>query len=170
MRRHGTVSRKPSKTQHRKPTRPKRGNAPTTARQGSSSQLADLQELLKRQALELEEARDERAALAEVLRVISSSPGELEPVFRAMLENATRICEAKFGLLNLDDMTGSSRVVAMHNVPKGLAELRQREPVIRHGPSHPLGRVAATKRALHIIDLKTDAATRDRDAQTLRPP
>jgi signal transduction histidine kinase len=127
-----------------------------------------LQELLKRQALELEEARDERAALAEVLRVISSSPGELEPVFRAMLENATRICEAKFGLLNLDDMTGSSRVVAMHNVPKGLAELRQREPVIRHGPSHPLGRVAATKRVLHIVDLKTDAATRDRDAQTLR--
>ena len=99
MRRRGTVSRKSAKPQHSKPTRPKRSDAPTTTRERSSSQLANLQAQLKRQARELEDARDERAALTEVLRLISSSPGELEPVFQAMLANAVRICEAKFGTL-----------------------------------------------------------------------
>ena len=65
------------------------------------SSVADLQEKLKRQARELEEAREERAAIVEVLRVISSSPGELEPVLNTILENATRICEAKFGMVTM---------------------------------------------------------------------
>jgi class 3 adenylate cyclase/putative methionine-R-sulfoxide reductase with GAF domain len=116
---------------------------------------------------ELRESLQQQTATADVLRIISSSPGELEPVFRAMLENATRICEAKFGLLNLHETSDSSRVVAMHNVPEALAELRQREPVARFGPSHPLARVAATKSMLHIADLKTDAA-RGGDASTIK--
>jgi GAF domain-containing protein len=116
---------------------------------------------------DISESLQQQTATADVLKVISSSPGELKPVFKAMLENATRICEAKFGLLNLHETSDSSRVVAMHNVPEALAELRQREPVARFGPSHPLARVAATKSMLHIADLKTDAA-RGGDASTIR--
>src|SRR5262249_5813356 len=88
---------------------------------------------------ELRESLQQQTATAEVLQVISSSPGELEPVFQAMLENATRICEAKFGNLLLYDGT-RFRVAAMHGAPPGWAELRAREPVVHPGPKNPLGR------------------------------
>jgi two-component system NtrC family sensor kinase len=155
VRRRGTVSRKPAKTQHRKPTRPKRSNAPTTARQGSSSQVADLQEQLNRQARELEEARDERAALAEVLRVISSSAGELGPVFEAMLANAVRLCESNFGTLHLHE-SGALRMVASHNVPSAFAEARGSAP-FQPSPGSALGKTVRTKQTAHLEDL---AATR----------
>ena len=100
MRRRATVGRKPAKTKHRKPTRPKGSDAAVAASQANSS-VSDLQEQLELQARDLEEARDERAALAEVLRVISSSPGDLAPVFQTMLESAVSICNAKFGNLFL---------------------------------------------------------------------
>jgi predicted component of type VI protein secretion system len=100
VRRRGTASHKTIKARHRKTTKAKPSSALRPVRRGHVS-VVDLQEKLERQAHELEEAREERAAIAEVLRVISSSPGELEPVFQAMLENAVRICNAKFGVLYL---------------------------------------------------------------------
>ena len=152
-RRLGIVSRKPAKTQRRKPTRPKRNNAAMTGSQASCS-LSDLQEQLKRQARQLEEAREERAALAEVLGVISSFPGDLDRVFNAILSNATRLCHAKFGILYLSENDGF-RAVAMHNVPTALAEARANK-VIRFPADAAVVRAAMTKQPCHQIDPRTE--------------
>jgi transcriptional regulator with GAF, ATPase, and Fis domain len=84
---------------------------------------------------ELRGALEQQTATSEVLQVISSSPGELEPVFRAMLANATRLCAAKFGVLWLAE-GDAFRAVALHNAPPAFAEERRREPVVRPGPAH----------------------------------
>ena len=76
---------------------------------------------------QLAEALEQQTATSEVLRVISSSPGNSQAVFQAMLENATRICEAEFGVLWLPERNGF-RAVALHGVPAAFAEARQREP------------------------------------------
>ena len=79
-----------------------------------------------------------------------------------MLENATRICEAKFGILWLCEGDGF-RSVALHNAPPAYAEQRQREPVIRPGPGTGLGRVAKTKQVIHVADVRAEAAYIERD-------
>ena len=91
---------------------------------------------------ELSESLEQQTATSEVLKVISSSPGELEPVFNAMLENATRICEAKFGVLFLYE-GDAFRVMALHGAPPAYAEERRRDPRIgipRVRRSHALSR------------------------------
>jgi two-component system, NtrC family, sensor kinase len=105
---------------------------------------------------ELRESLQQQTATSEVLQVISSSPGELEPVFQAMLENATRICQAKFGVMWLCE-SGGFRSVAMHG-PAAHVEERRREPVIYPGPELPLGRIARTQQIVHIGDLRTEQA------------
>jgi len=150
VRRRGTVGRKPAKTQHRKPTKPKRSNAAMAASKGNLS-VSDLQEQLKRQARELEEAREERAAVAEVLRLISSSPGKLEPVFQTLLENATRLCEAKFGSLLRYDGKMFHQVADL-NLPPALAEfVRQRGP-FAPAPGSAFDRAIKTKMVIHVED------------------
>jgi GAF domain-containing protein len=89
---------------------------------------------LRQRTTDLTESLEQQTATSEVLRAISSSPGELEPVFQAMLENAVRICEAKFGTLYLRDGDGL-RAVALHGAPLAFAEERQRRPVIFPGPT-----------------------------------
>jgi GAF domain-containing protein len=154
VRRRGTVRRRPSKTQHRKPTRPKRSNARTATRQASST-LADLQQQVSALTRELAEAREQQTATSDVLRVISSSPGELEPVFEAMLANATRLCNASYGAMYLSE--GSAfRVVAMHNVPPAFAEFRRHNPVFRPNPRIALGRLATTKQTIQIADVEAE--------------
>ena len=89
-----------------------------------------------------------------MLKAISSSPGELEPVFQAMLENATRICGAKFGILLLFD--GSAmRVVAMNNPPRAFAEMRRDNPVIPLEKSM-LGPLVRTKKTSHVADITAE--------------
>src|SRR5579862_8664464 len=104
---------------------------------------------------ELRQSLEQQTATADVLRVISASPGELEPVFAAMLENATRICDAKFGIMTLYE-GGSFRAVALHNAPPEFAEARRREPLFSPAPKNPLARVAAGKATLQIPDLRLD--------------
>jgi GAF domain-containing protein len=103
---------------------------------------------------ELSEALEQQTATAEVLGVISSSPGELEPVFQAMLANATRICEAGFGTLYLCEGDGF-RAVAMHNAPPAFAEVRM-GVVIHVRPDGALGRMARTKQVVHVADMRTE--------------
>src|SRR5262249_27847030 len=105
---------------------------------------------------ELAEALEQQTATSEVLRVISSSPGELDPVFQAMLANAIRICEANFGVLfRFED--GAWRAAAMLGVPSAFAEFWQRGPQ-RPGPRTALGRAVATKDTVHIVDVTKEPA------------
>jgi two-component system NtrC family sensor kinase len=96
---------------------------------------------------ELSEALEQQTATSEVLRVISSSSGELEPVFQAMLENAVRICEAKFGIM-LGFADGAFRRLASLNVPPTYADFHD-EPRI-WGEDTGLGRLARTKKTVHV--------------------
>jgi two-component system, NtrC family, sensor kinase len=100
---------------------------------------------------ELSEALEQQTASAEVLQAISSSSGHLEPVFQAILENATRICEAKFGTLTLLERN-EFRVVAMHGVSPAFEELRRRDPRV------PIAvqRRIETKRVVRIADLTAE--------------
>ncbi len=117
---------------------------------------------------ELRKSLEQQTATADVLRVISSSPGELEPVFRAMLENATRICEAKFGVMQLHE-NGAFRTSAIHNAPAAYVEaIAKRGPLFHPGPIHPFARVATSKQSLHISDYREDAAYKQRDPGAVR--
>ena len=92
-----------------------------------------------------------------MLQVISSSPGELEPVFEKMLENATRVCDAEFGTMLVQE-GDAFRHVAHHHVPPEFAELMRRDPVFQAAPDSPLDRVVRTKQAVHVADLKEEPA------------
>jgi GAF domain-containing protein len=110
---------------------------------------------------ELSESLEQQTATAEVLRVISSSPGDLQPVFEAILENATRICGAKFGTLYLYD-GDAFHATAFHNAPPAFVEHRKRAP-LRPGPDTSLGQAARTKQVAHIIDSMKRESYRRRD-------
>ena len=116
---------------------------------------------------ELRQSLEQQTATSDVLRVISSSPGELEPVFQAMLVNATRICEAGFGFLWLAEGDGF-RCVALHGVAAHFVELMQQNPVRHPGPLVPLRRVAATKQVVHSANLFEDPAYAAGDIELVR--
>ena len=116
---------------------------------------------LRERTDDLTEALGQQTATSEVLQVISSSPGELEPVFKAMLENATRICDAKFGVLQLLEGDGF-RAVGLHNAPPAFADYVRRG-LLRPGPNVPLSRMARTKQVVHIADITMEEAYIERD-------
>ena len=106
---------------------------------------------LRQRTDDLSESLEQQTATSEVLKVISSSPGELEPVFKAMLENATRICEAKFGVLFRSE-GDAVRCVAMHGAPEPFVDERRRNPVFRPAPATTLARALATKKPVQDAD------------------
>jgi signal transduction histidine kinase len=129
----------------------------------------DLEEQLKASRRELAKAREhlaealeQQTATSEVLQVISSFPGDLEPVFQSMLENATRICDAQFGNLYLCE-GDAFRIVAMHGAAPAYAEARKHNPLVRPPPDSALSRVAITKQPAHIADVKTTRSYIERD-------
>jgi signal transduction histidine kinase len=108
----------------------------------------------------LSESLDQQTATSEVLSVISSSPGQLDPVFNKILENATRICNAEFGILALQE-DGGFRLVALYNVPTAYVELvrgDRRDPVVYPAPDSPLERVARTKQPVAVADYRNEPA------------
>jgi two-component system, NtrC family, sensor kinase len=117
---------------------------------------ADLDGQLKLAQRELNEALERQAATDEVLQLISASSGDLRPVFDTLLANATRICEASFGVLFLFE-NGAVRAAAMLGVPPAFAEFWQRGPQ-RPGPRTALGRLVETKQTVHIVDVTTEPA------------
>src|SRR6516225_8154785 len=115
---------------------------------------------LRQRTTDLGEALEQQTGTADVLHVISSSPGDLKPVFDAILENATRICQASFGTLHLAE-GNVYRSAANYNVPPAYAEMRQRDPILSMTGNSALARVAKTKSAVQIADVATDPAYRD---------
>ncbi len=149
------------KTRRRRATKSNRRKAPAAVRRRPSP-AASLQQRLDRRTRELAEAREQlvealerQTATSEVLKVISSSPGELEPVFQSMLANAVRVCGAKFGVMSRRE--GSAfRVLATYGAPPALAEQRRREPLVQPTPGHNLERLVQTMDVVHVPDILAD--------------
>ena len=132
--------------------------APTKAKARAGhkdASSAALAKKLEAKTRELAESLERETAASKVLQVISGSPSDLEPVFKTILENATRICGAKFAILRLREGE-NFRLAAMHNPPPAYAESRDREPLYRPPPGSGFARALATKRVVHIADMMAE--------------
>ena len=152
MRRRDKAGGKAAKTQ--RPKTLKRRNAPKAARHRSSV-VATKETNVEQLTRELAEAREREAATAEVLKVISSSPGELEPVFKAMLEQATRVCDAKFGILFRYE-GGLFHPVASLDLPPAFADFMDKQGAFAPQPGQLFGRLCQSKTVIHVVDRATE--------------
>jgi signal transduction histidine kinase len=148
------------KVRRRKSVTRRPPNASKSAR-SRSSPVDSLKSTVARLTHELQESLAREDATSEALRIISSSRGELQPVFRGMLQNAMRICEAHFGNLLLVEEDGLRSAVS-HNYPSPYAKLHESGP-LRPGPHTGLGRVMRTKQIVHIVDLAAGRAYEEGD-------
>jgi transcriptional regulator with GAF, ATPase, and Fis domain len=158
MKRRSRAGGEPIKGRRREAQEPKRRSASKAVAPSSSSGTREETENA-RLARELKEALERQSASSQVLQVISSFAGELDPVFQTILANATRICEAKFGVMQLLEGDGL-RAVSFHDVPPAYAEAMRRDPVFRPNVGHPLERVASTKQVVHIADASAEQKMR----------
>jgi signal transduction histidine kinase len=116
---------------------------------------ADLENKVESRTSELSESLQHQTATSEVLQVISRSPGDLDPVFQTILANATRICEAQFGLFLLYE-DGGFRFTSKYNLPQAFADTFVHNPVISPPPSDPLGRLTQTRQLVHVVDVRLE--------------
>ena len=122
-----------------------------------------LSELRERTA-DLSDALEQQTATSDVLKIVSSSPGELQPVFDAMLANATRLCGASYGTMWLQEDEGQMRMAARHGpLPKAFSEKWRIGTLFRPSPSVPTARVFNAQQPVQVRDLKEDRAYADRD-------
>ena len=125
---------------------------------------------LRQRTDDLSESLEQQTAASQVLQVISSSTGELEPVFQAILASATRSCDAKFGLLYRIE-NGAARIISRLGIPPALAEYLKRgphrPPLNRLDPLTAVGRVVQSRQTVHIADYRTDQSYLDRDPLTV---
>ena len=158
MRRRSSAGATPLKASRRKAVRPKRRNASKISRlrRSSSPDLIDKIALFKR---ERDQSLEQQKATAEILRVISASPGDLKPIFAVILGNATRLCQANFGVLFLCE-GDAYRAVAMHNAPSAYVEARRREPLVSMTGTTVIAEVARTKRTVQTADMAKNPAYR----------
>jgi class 3 adenylate cyclase len=157
MRRRSRAGGEAVKARRRKTAARKRGNAPKAVRRSSSSAASQEAEVA-RLSRERDEALEQLSAASKILKVISSLPGDLKSVFEAILENATRICEAKFGILYRFDGE-AFHFAAGVGTPTGLAEfLRGRGP-FRPTLGGRLDNVMRTKQVSHTADITAEAVT-----------
>src|SRR5262249_31825015 len=110
---------------------------------------------------ELRESLQQQTATADVLKVISASPGELDPVFREMLENATRICDASYGAMGLRE-GDAFRNAAFHGaLPAAFTEQWRSGMMPRLDSNILMARAAQSRKPLQVADLRDDQAYRD---------
>jgi GAF domain-containing protein len=148
MRRRSRASSNPANVRSRKAKTLKAARPHSSSPAGQETEVARLRR-------ELSEALEQQAATSEVLRVIGGSPGELEPVFNAMLEKAVHVCEAKFGILFRHE-GGMVQPTAMLNVPPAYAEFLIRQGAFAPQPGQLFGRICETKKVIHIVDRATE--------------
>ena len=160
MRRRSRAGGEPAKAQRRKTAARKRRIAPKAERPGSLSAARE-ETKVARLTRERDEALAQQTAIAEILRVISSSPGDLKPVFKAILENATRICEASYGAMWLREGDGFRNAAFHGALPEAYTGQWRSGMVIPLGPDAPLARIARSRKPLHVADLRKDRAYLD---------
>ena len=149
MKRRSEAGGEPARTLRRK-TLKRRNAAKAVVRHSSPAVSQETRVALLTH--ERDEALEQLTAASEVLKVISSSPGDLKPVFEAILENATRICEAKFGNLWLRE-GDKFRIVAIHGGAREYREYVFAEPLVVPDAQSAMGRVASTGKAVQIDDI-----------------
>ena len=151
------MAKRPKKRKSAAALRPQRPTPGRSRKSPGSDDEKKSAAVLKRELDEarqqLSEALAQQTATSDVLQVISSSPGELELVFNSMLENAVRICGAKFGNLWLRESEGY-RIAATHGAPLEYREYFARRPVVVPDPRSGLGQIERTKQPVHIEDLQ----------------
>jgi GAF domain-containing protein len=167
MRRRSRAGPERAKSRHGKTkTQKRRGGLKTTHLRNSSAADHKTQSDVAQLTRERDEALEREKATAEVLRVISSSSRNLDPVFQTMLENATRLCEGESASLLLRE-GGDLRFVARYNAPV-LEQVETPDPIFRPGPASGLGRSLRLKQVDQVPDMVNDQAYIDREPGRVR--